>query len=107
MEERYESATIMITVGLGERRMRWKPICRVKFMKRGREMIKDLELDLDYGTSEQAERAGLVFSKKCVDAKPLKLAGLSLRKKILLAVVDPFDRKLNTCLHSLLNGAEL
>ena len=57
MEERYESATIMITVGLGERRMRWKPICRVKFMKGRREVIKDLELDLDYGTSEQAERA--------------------------------------------------
>lgn len=69
MEERYESATIMITVGLGERRMRWKPICRVKFMKGGREVIKDLKLDLDYGTSKQAERAGLVFSKKWVDAK--------------------------------------
>jgi hypothetical protein len=46
-----------------------EPICRVKFMKRGREVIKDLELDLDYGTSEQAERAGLAFSKKWVDAK--------------------------------------
>jgi hypothetical protein len=69
MEERYESTTIMITVGLGDRRMRWKPICRVKFMKGGREVIKDLKLDLDYGTSEQAERAGLVFSKKWVDAK--------------------------------------
>jgi hypothetical protein len=69
MEERYESATIMITVGLSDRRMRWKPICRVKFMKSGREVIKDLELDLDYGTSEQGQRAGLVSSKKWVDAK--------------------------------------
>ena len=54
MEERYESATIMITVGLGDRRMRRKPICRIQFIKVGREVIKDLKLDLDYGTSEQA-----------------------------------------------------
>jgi hypothetical protein len=35
---------------------------------RGREVVKDLKLDLDYDTAEQAERAGLVFSKKWVDA---------------------------------------
>jgi hypothetical protein len=35
---------------------------------RRREVIKDLKLDLDYVTAEQAERAGLVFSKKWVDA---------------------------------------
>jgi hypothetical protein len=34
MEERYENTTIMITVGLGERRMRWKPICRGKVYER-------------------------------------------------------------------------
>jgi hypothetical protein len=28
-----------------------------KVMKGGREVIKDLELDLDYGTAEQAEQA--------------------------------------------------
>jgi hypothetical protein len=38
------------------------------FMKGGREVVKDLKLDLDYVTAEQAERAGLVFSKKWVDA---------------------------------------
>ena len=105
MEERYENTTIMITMGLGERRMRWKPICRVKFMKGRREVIKDLELDLDYGTSEQAERAS--HSRKSGLMQNFEIGGLSLRKKILLAVIDPLDCKLDACAHSLFNGAEL
>ena len=45
-------------------------------MKGGREVIKDFKLDLDYGTSEQEERAGLVFSKKWVDAKLWKAGAI-------------------------------
>ena len=50
---------------------------------------------------------GVLLGDSADFASGEKLAGLSLRKKILLAVVDPLDRKLNSCLHSLLNGAEL
>jgi hypothetical protein len=67
MEEHYKGTTIMITAGLADRRLRWKPTCRVKFTKGEREVIQALKLDLDYGTSQQAERAGLVFSKLWVD----------------------------------------
>jgi hypothetical protein len=33
-----------------------------------REAVEYLKLDLEYDTAKQAERAGLVFSKKWVDA---------------------------------------
>lgn len=36
-------------------------------MKGALEMIKELKLDVDYDTAEQAERAGFVFSKLWVD----------------------------------------
>ena len=76
MEEHYKSTTILITAELADPQLKWKPTCQIMFMKRGREVVKDLKLDLDYVTAEQAERAGLVFSKKWVDAgkpNPLKL----------------------------------
>ena len=57
MEEHYKSTTILITVGLADCIIRCKPTCRVKFMKGGREVIKDLKLDLDYDTlSKQSGR---------------------------------------------------
>jgi hypothetical protein len=60
---------------------------------------------LRYVWASGAGRPGIL--EKVGWCKTLKLAGLSPRKKILLAVVDPLDRKLNACLHSVLNGAEL
>jgi hypothetical protein len=70
MKEHYKGTTILITAR--DRKLKWEPTCQVTFMKGGREVVKDLELDLDYVTAEQAERAGLVFSKKWIDAgKPL------------------------------------
>jgi hypothetical protein len=68
MEEHYKSTTILITAKPAVPQLKWKPICQIVFIKGGREVIKDLKLDLDYLTAEQAERAGLVFSKKWVDA---------------------------------------
>jgi hypothetical protein len=68
MEEHYKTTTILITAGPAERKLKWKPTCQVTFTKGGQEVIRDLKLDLDYNTAEQAERAGLVFSKKWVDA---------------------------------------
>jgi hypothetical protein len=75
MVEYYKKTTIIITAGpVG--RSRWKPTCEVKFKKYAREMLKNLELTLDYDTPEQAERAGMIFSKKWVDAgKPASPKG--------------------------------
>lgn len=66
MEERYESATILITAGPADPKLKWKPICQVTY-ESGREVVKELKLDLEYDTAEQTERAGLVFSKKWVE----------------------------------------
>jgi hypothetical protein len=63
MEEHYKGTTILITASPADKTSRWKPTCQLKFMTGGREVIRDLPLDLDYETVEQAERAGLVFSR--------------------------------------------
>ena len=69
MEEHYKGTTILITARPVDPKSRWKPTCKVKLMKSGREVFKDLTLDLEYETVEQAERAGLVLSKLWVDAR--------------------------------------
>jgi hypothetical protein len=68
MEEHYKSTTILIRARPTDRKLKWKPSCQITFTKGGREVVKALNLDLDYETAEQAVRAGLVFSKKWVDA---------------------------------------
>ena len=75
MEEHYKDTLILITAGPVYSKPRWKPTCKIKFMKGSREVSEDLNLDLDYETAELAERAGLIFSRKWVDAgkpKPLQ-----------------------------------
>ena len=69
MEEHYKGAVILITNTPSAKGLRWKSSCAVKFLKDGCEAVEYLQLDLDYDTAQQAERAGLVFSKKWVDAK--------------------------------------
>ena len=69
MEEHYKDAIILITTGPAERISRWKATCEIKFLRGGRNVIKELKLDLDYDTVEHAERASLVFAKKWVDLK--------------------------------------
>jgi hypothetical protein len=54
MEEHYKSTTILITAKPADPQLKWKPTCQIMFMKRGREVVKDLKLDLDYITAEQA-----------------------------------------------------
>ena len=80
MIERYQKTIIRISaepVGSS----RWKPKCEVRFNKNARIMLKHLELTHDYNTSQQAERAGMVFSKKWVDAgKPAPLVRAEQRK---------------------------
>ena len=69
MEEPYKDATILITTLRSAQGLRWRSTCAVKFLKGGREAVEYLQLDLDYDTAQQAERAGLVFAKKWVDLK--------------------------------------
>jgi len=69
MQAPYKDAIILITTLRSAKGLRWRSSCAVKFLKDGREAVEYLQLDLDYDTAQQAERAGLVFSKKWVDAK--------------------------------------
>jgi hypothetical protein len=76
MDERYKDTTILITARIIDRRLKCKASCKIKFLKGARLVISYLKLDLDYNTVHQAERAGMVFSKKWVDAgmpNPLRL----------------------------------
>jgi hypothetical protein len=68
MEEHYKGHIILITTGDPDDKTRWKPTCKIKFIADYREVIKDLEWDLSYDTPEQAERVGLLVSKKWIDA---------------------------------------
>jgi hypothetical protein len=73
MEKRYKKTIIRITAEPAGS-LRWKPSCQVTFRKNGRNILKKLNLNLDYDSAEQAERAGMVFSKKWIDAgKPAPL----------------------------------
>ena len=67
MEEHYKGHTILVTTGHPDNKNRWKPTCKIKFNKRSRELTKDLEWDLSYETPEEAERVGLLVSKKWID----------------------------------------
>jgi hypothetical protein len=62
MEKRYKKTIIRITAEPAGS-LRWKPSCQVTFIKNGRKTVKRLNLNLEYDSPEQAERAGMVFSK--------------------------------------------
>lgn len=53
----------------------WKPVCSI-LDGAGREFIKQLDRPIGYNTPEQAEKVGLIISKKWIDAgkpEPLSL----------------------------------
>lgn len=68
MEEHYKGHTILVTTGHPDDKNRWKPTCKIKFIDGSGELTKDLEWDLSYKTPEEAERVGLLVSKKWIDA---------------------------------------
>jgi hypothetical protein len=68
MEERYKGHTILVTTGHPDDKNRWKPTCKITFIDDSGELTKDLEWDLSYKTPEEAERVGLLVSKKWIDA---------------------------------------
>ena len=64
MEIRYKNHSIEVTSEC-TKKLKWKPTCRVRAV--GQTLSKELEWDVDYATSEQAERVGLIVSKKLID----------------------------------------
>ena len=73
MEEHYEDAIILVATMRSAKGLRWRSSCAVKFLKDGREAVEYLKLDLEYDTAEQAERAGLVFSRNGLMPENLSL----------------------------------
>jgi hypothetical protein len=73
MEERYKDTVILVTALPSGKNLRWQSSCKIKFMKGARELVEYLKLDMDYDTGEQAERAGLVFSKSGLMPESLNL----------------------------------
>jgi hypothetical protein len=66
MEEQYKGHVIQVTTEKDNSPYPWKPICRI--LAASRELIKQLDWPIGYNTPEQAEKVGLLFSKKWIDA---------------------------------------
>ena len=67
MEEQYKGHVIQVTTEKDDSLFPWKPICRI-LDGGSREFIKQLYWKIGYDMSSQAENAGLLISKKWIDA---------------------------------------
>ena len=67
MQEQYKGHVIQVTTEKDYSAFPWKPICRI-LDGASREFIKQLDWPVGYDTSDQAEKAGLLISKKWIDA---------------------------------------
>jgi hypothetical protein len=67
MEEPYKGHVIQVTTEKDDNSFPWKPICRI-LDGGSREVIKQLYWKIGYDMSSQAENAGLLISKKWIDA---------------------------------------
>ena len=67
MEEQYKGHVIRVTTEKDNSAFPWKPICRI-LDGTSREFIKQIDWQIGYETPEQAEKAGLLISKKWIDA---------------------------------------
>ena len=68
MEERYKGHVIQITTEKDNSTFPWKPICRI-LDGATREFIKQIDWQIGYDTPDQAEKAGLLISKKWVEVQ--------------------------------------
>ena len=76
MEEHYKGHVIRVTTEKDNSAYPWKPICRILDGAAGE--FQRLDWPIGYTTSEQAEKAGLLVSKKWIDAgMPEPLTGLT------------------------------
>jgi hypothetical protein len=67
MEERYKVYVIRVTTEKDHGASQWKPICRIS-NGRSQELVKQLDWPIGYHTPDQAEKLGLILSKKWIDA---------------------------------------
>ena len=67
MEEQYEGYVIQVTTEKDDSSFPWKPICRI-LDGASREIIKHIDWQIGYDTLEQAQKVGLLVSKKWIDA---------------------------------------
>jgi len=67
MEEQYKGHVIQVTTEKDDSLFPWKPICRI-LDGGSREFIKQLYWKIGYDMSGKAENAGLLISKKWIDA---------------------------------------
>jgi hypothetical protein len=72
MEEQYKEYTIQVTTEHHNDNCRWKPICRIMY-EGSRELVKQFDWDIGYNTPDQAEKLGLLISKKWIDARKPKV----------------------------------
>ena len=82
MEEQYKGHVIRVTTEKDNSAFPWKPICRV-LDGVSREFIKQIDWPIRYDTSAQAEKVGLMISKKWIDA------GSPISKPSLVSVWSP------------------
>src|SRR4029077_4358295 len=68
MEEQYKGHVIRVTTEKDNSAFPWKPICRI-LDGASRAIIKEIDWQLSYDTLERAEKAGLIISKKWIDAQ--------------------------------------
>ena len=77
MEEQYKGHVIRVTTEKDNSAFPWIPICRI-LDGASREFIKQIDWPIGYDTPDRAEKAGLIISKKWIDAgkalisKPLR-----------------------------------
>ena len=67
MEKQHKEHVIRVTTEKDSSAFPWKPICRIMY-EGSRELIKQLDWDIGYDTPDQAEKVGLLISKKWIDA---------------------------------------
>jgi hypothetical protein len=66
MEELYKGLAIQVTVEKDNGSL-WKPICKI-LDGESQEFIKQIDWQIGYDTPDQAQKAGLLVSKKWIDA---------------------------------------
>jgi hypothetical protein len=72
MEKRYKGQVIRVTTEKDNSAYPWKSICKI-LDGTSREVIKQIDWQIGYDTPDQAEKAGLIISRKWVDAQKRNL----------------------------------
>jgi hypothetical protein len=68
MEEQYKGYVIRVTTEKDNSAFPWKPLCGI-LDGGSRELIKQLDWQIGYDTSDQAEKVGMLLSKKWIEAR--------------------------------------